>query len=131
MKSGLMEPLRERILSGMPVFGTCAGMILLSRDAGLEQPLLGVMDIGVTRNAYGRQKESFESVFPLPFDDDEPFTGVFIRAPRITSMGPGIEILASFEDVPVLVQQGNILAASFHPELTGDSRIHRYFLGMD
>lgn len=130
VKNNLIEPLRERILSGMPVFGTCAGMILLSKNAGIDQPLLATMDITVERNAYGRQKESFESAFTVQVIDGEPFTGIFIRAPRILSTGPGVEILARFEDSPVLVKEGNMLAASFHPELTGDMRIHEFFCGM-
>ena len=123
----ILEPVKERIAAGMPVFGTCAGMILLASDiAESEQPHLGGLDVEVSRNAYGRQVESFEADVPVTFID-QPVRGVFIRAPKITRLGPKVETLGLFEDDPVLVRQGNILACSFHPELTEETRIHDYF----
>ncbi|MDC7241654.1 MAG: pyridoxal 5'-phosphate synthase glutaminase subunit PdxT [Spirochaetales bacterium] len=123
---GLLTLLRERIAAGMPVFGTCAGMILLSSGvAGSDQETLGAIDIEVARNAYGRQSESFET--PLNWGS-QILPALFIRAPRITYRGKGVEVLVSFEDAPVLVRQGSCLAASFHPELTGYKSVHRYFL---
>ena len=103
------------------IFGTCAGMILLDRDH------LGLVDISVRRNAYGRQVASFETDLELP-GEGEPIRGVFIRAPRVAETGPGIEVIAEHEGEPVLLRDGQILVASFHPELTGDSRIHERFL---
>lgn len=127
---GLMEPIRRRIAERMPVFGTCAGAILLAKEIeGSDQDRLGVMDIAVTRNAYGRQIESFEADVEVPSISGEPVRGVFIRAPIITATGPGVEVLGSFEDRPVVVRQGNLLVATFHPELAGDGRLHAIFLG--
>ena len=141
----LIEPIRSLMAGGMPVYGTCAGLILLA-DRLVEWndlPRLGGLDVTVARNAYGRQIDSFEAELDIvvsgaPEFEGEPFDGVFIRAPRIVvesggdgakpSPGPGVEILCSFEDLPVLVRQGNILAGSFHPELTGDSRVHAWFV---
>jgi len=126
----LMEPIRRRIAEGMPVFGTCAGAILLAREIeGSDQDRLGVMDIAVTRNAYGRQIESFEADVEVPSISGDPVRGVFIRAPIITAVGPGVEVLGTFEDRPVVVRQGNLLVATFHPELAGDGRLHAIFLG--
>lgn len=126
----LLEPVVERIRGGMPVFGTCAGMILLAMEiSGSAQHRLGLLDIEIDRNAYGRQIASFEADIPVTFIP-EPVRGVFIRAPRITRMGPEVETLGVFEDSPVLVRQDNILAASFHPELTEETRIHEYFLSL-
>jgi pyridoxal 5'-phosphate synthase pdxT subunit len=125
--SGLLEPLRAY---DRPMLGTCAGMILLAREAtdGIpEQPLLARMDLVVRRNGYGRQLASFEADLDLAGDED-PLHGVFIRAPRIVEAGPGVEILATLDGDPVLVQQGRILAAAFHPELTEDTRVHERFL---
>jgi pyridoxal 5'-phosphate synthase pdxT subunit len=126
----LAEPVRERAAAGLPVYGTCAGCILLAREVdGASAPVLGLMDIGVTRNAYGRQVDSFETDLPVPALGDEPFHAVFIRAPRIDEVGEGIEILARLEDGSVAAaRQGNLLVSTFHPELTGDSRFHRYFV---
>jgi 5'-phosphate synthase pdxT subunit len=115
---GLEEGIRRFT---QPIFGTCAGMILLGRDH------LGLADIGVRRNAYGRQVASFEA--DLELDGEEaPLRGVFIRAPEIETVGPGVEVLAELDGTPVLVRDGRILAASFHPELTDDSRVHERFL---
>jgi pyridoxal 5'-phosphate synthase pdxT subunit len=103
------------------VFGTCAGMILLDRDH------LGLVDVAVSRNAYGRQVASFEADLELA-DEDEPLRGVFIRAPRVTAAGPDVEVLAEHEGEPVLLRDGRFLVASFHPELTDDTRVHERFL---
>jgi 5'-phosphate synthase pdxT subunit len=127
--AGLDEPLRD--FPG-PVFGTCAGLILLAREAtdGVPgQPLLGLLDVAVRRNGYGRQVASFEADLTLP-GGEEPLRGVFIRAPLITDRGPGVEVLAELAGDPVLVREGRILAASFHPELTGDARVHERFLDL-
>ncbi len=130
-RNGLIEPLRKRALAGMPIFGTCAGMIMLAREVDdFDLPLPGLMDIAVHRNAYGRQLESFEANFPVKGLKEPPFSGIFIRAPKVTRCGDNVEILAEYEDVPVLVRENQFLGASFHPELTGDSRIHLLFLSM-
>jgi len=115
---------------GAPVFGTCAGMILLSQTDNGSYPVpLGLIDIGVTRNAFGRQKESFETDIPVPVLGEPPFHAVFIRAPQIDRVGKGVEVLARLaEGTPVAVRQANLLATAFHPELTKDFRFHRYFL---
>ena len=128
VRFGLMEPLRRRIEEGMPVYGTCAGMILLARDVtDGEQPLVGALDVVVERNAFGRQNESFEE--ELAIDGlEEPLRAVFIRAPWVAKVGEGVEVLASVDDHPVVVRQGHILASSFHPELTGDHRLHQMLL---
>src|SRR5829696_7203742 len=115
---GLEEAIRA---FDAPVFGTCAGMILLDREH------LGLVDIDVERNGYGRQLASFEADLDLA-DGKEPLRGVFIRAPRVTETGPGVEVLASHEGVPVLLREGRFLVAAFHPELTADTRVHQRFL---
>jgi 5'-phosphate synthase pdxT subunit len=115
---GLEEALRA---FDRPVFGTCAGMILLDRDH------LGLVDLTVRRNAYGRQVASFEADLQLE-GEDEPLRGVFIRAPRVTEVGPGVEVLAEHGGEPVLLRDGRFLVASFHPELTDDARVHERFL---
>ncbi len=131
-KWGLLEPLRAFARSGRPVWGTCAGMILLAKevvDGVPGQPILGLMDITVRRNAFGRQVDSFEADLEIPALGAPPFHAVFIRAPVIEQVAPGVEVLASLEDgTAVAVQQGHLLATAFHPELTGDVRFHRYFL---
>ncbi|HUO46160.1 MAG TPA: pyridoxal 5'-phosphate synthase glutaminase subunit PdxT [Acidimicrobiia bacterium] len=125
---GLIDPLRERIEGGLPTFGTCAGMIFLA-NALTEgnQPLLGVLDVMVERNAFGRQNESFEADLEIEGLAD-PFHAVFIRAPWVAKLGAQVEVLATIDDHPVMVRQGHVLATSFHPELTGDDRIHRMFV---
>jgi 5'-phosphate synthase pdxT subunit len=128
---GLDRAIPARVRGGMPVYGTCAGMILLARNArGGEPPLLRLMDITIVRNAYGRQVDSFEADLDVPALGPPPLRAVFIRAPVLEAAGPGVEVLASLDGRPVLVRQGNVLASSFHPELTPDSRVHRYFLAM-
>jgi 5'-phosphate synthase pdxT subunit len=126
----LTAPVAGMIRDGWPVLGTCAGLILLSRHVeGWEDlPRPGGLDITVDRNAYGRQIDSFEADLDIPALGKAPFRGVFIRAPRVTEVGPGIEILASFEGFPVLLRQGRLIGAAFHPELAEDDRFHRWFL---
>lgn len=117
--------------SGRPMLGTCAGMILMAANIiGSEQPRLSLMDTTVERNAYGRQVESFEADLEIPRLGEEAFRGVFIRAPYLRSVGPGVEVLCRHDGRIVLAQQGKLLAAAFHPELTDDERLHRYFLSL-
>jgi 5'-phosphate synthase pdxT subunit len=122
----LVEPIRERAATGMPVFGTCAGMIVMATQVEGGEPLLGLMDIRVTRNAYGRQVDSFET--DVDVSGVGPVRAVFIRAPQVTHIGAGVEVLAEHAGVPVLVRQGRLLAAAFHPEIAGDPRLHRVVL---
>lgn len=128
--SGLFDPISSRITDGMPVFGTCAGMILLASeilDGRSDQRSFSAIDISVRRNAFGRQVDSFEATIQSSVGD---FHGVFIRAPRIERVGGEVEVLGSINDEPVLVRQGNVLAASFHPELSNDARLHEYFVSI-
>jgi 5'-phosphate synthase pdxT subunit len=129
---GLLEPLRTRVHDHFPVYGTCAGMILLAdeiEDAGVDQPSLGGMHIAVKRNAFGRQRESFETDLAVPAVGDEPLHAVFIRAPAITRVGSNVDVLATLPDGrAVAARQGTLLVSSFHPELTDDDRMHRYFV---
>jgi len=120
---GLEEPILDLHRRGGALFGTCAGMILLDRNH------LGVLDLEVDRNAYGRQVASFEADLELA-GEDEPLRGVFIRAPRVAEAGPGVEVLAELGGEPVLLRDGRVLVASFHPELTGDARVHERFLDL-
>ncbi len=131
----LLEPLRERVLDGMPTYGSCAGMILLANkilDAAAGQENLGGLDVTVRRNAFGRQVDSFETDLAVPAWGSEPLRAVFIRAPWIEHVGESVEVLASVEKNgaphPVAVRQGHLLATSFHPEMTADVRVHKYFL---
>ncbi|WP_052669738.1 pyridoxal 5'-phosphate synthase glutaminase subunit PdxT [Nitriliruptor alkaliphilus] len=127
----LLQPVRDRIRGGMPTLGTCAGMILLAGDLDQDrpQPLLGVLDVQVRRNAFGRQRESFDVQLPVPELGDEPVDVSFIRAPVVTDVrAADVEVLAAVELGPVLVRQGHVWAASFHPELTGDDRLHAAFV---
>ena len=133
----LYEPLRAFVKAGTPTWGTCAGMIVLAKHASdLDFPTLEALDIEVLRNAYGRQVDSFEADLDIPALGTEPFHAVFIRAPVVATTGPNVEVLASMRDerdrrdAPVAVRQGPLLATSFHPELTADSRFHRYFVEM-
>jgi 5'-phosphate synthase pdxT subunit len=131
IRFGFMDEFRNRILSGMPVFGTCAGLILLAKDLeGKPQPGLGVLDVLVRRNAYGTQVDSFRAPLATSIPACPSLEGVFIRAPKIVRAGAGVEILARQGEDPVLVRQGNIVAASFHPELIAGAGIHRWFLGV-
>jgi pyridoxal 5'-phosphate synthase pdxT subunit len=143
---GLIEPIKDMAERGTPVWGTCAGMILLAQDiGGLDQPLIGLMDIKVKRNAFGSQLDSFEADIHIPALEaisinnrgvaNPPFRGVFIRAPYIEQVGSQAEELARLEtnsgaEIIVAARQQNLLATAFHPELTGDSRFHQLFLGL-
>ncbi len=127
---GLLEPLRE-FTATTPTWGTCAGLIFLARDVGRAQPLLGLMDVTVARNAFGRQVDSFEADLQVPALGKRPFPAVFIRAPLIGDVGPGVDVLARLGDGRVVAaRQGHLLVTAFHPELTGDDRFHRLFLEM-
>ena len=127
---GLLGPLRARLRAGLPAYGTCAGMILLSGDlGGRQQPALAVMDITVRRNAFGGQVDSFEHDLRVTGMEEPPFHAVFIRAPSIERLGAGVEPLARLDDgTPVAARQGHLLASSFHPELGQDPRMHLLFL---
>ncbi|WP_435596753.1 pyridoxal 5'-phosphate synthase glutaminase subunit PdxT [Streptomyces sp. S1] len=130
---GLMEPLRERIAAGLPVYGTCAGLIMLADkilDPRSGQETFGGIDMIVRRNAFGRQNESFEAGVTVAGVEDGPVEGVFIRAPWVESVGADVEVLAEHGGHVVAVRQGRALATSFHPELTGDHRIHALFVDM-
>jgi 5'-phosphate synthase pdxT subunit len=132
----LRDPLRERALDGFPIWGTCAGMILLAKGIAEEsalpdQPLIGTMDIRVRRNGFGRQLDSFETDLAIPALGERPFRAVFIRAPYIEGVGDGAAVLATLDEGPIVAaRQGPLLATAFHPELTGDPRFHAYFLSI-
>jgi 5'-phosphate synthase pdxT subunit len=128
---GLLEPLRRALAAGLPALGTCAGMIFLAGGTarGLPQPQLGVLDVVVDRNAFGRQVDSFEADLEVE-SLEGTVHGVFIRAPRVHRAGPGVEVLAALDGHPVMVRQGHMLATAFHPELTGDLRVHKMLLAM-
>ncbi|MED3932284.1 pyridoxal 5'-phosphate synthase glutaminase subunit PdxT [Priestia megaterium] len=129
-KYDFMEPLRQFAQAGKPVFGTCAGLILLAGQvADREEPHLGVMDITVARNSFGRQRDSFEAALNIK-DIGEDFIGVFIRAPHIVEVGENVEVLAMHNDRIVAARQGQFLGCSFHPELTDDARMAQYFVAM-
>ena len=131
VRFGLVEPLRRFIQQGKPVWGTCAGLIFLARNIGRDQPTLALMDVQVRRNAFGRQIDSFTTGLEIKKIEGEPFPGVFIRAPIIEQVGPAVETLCKLEDGTIVAaQQDNMLATSFHPELTQDTRMHEYFLRM-
>jgi 5'-phosphate synthase pdxT subunit len=128
---GMIETIKAFSLGGRPIFGTCAGLILLSKEIhSSSQQRLGLLDLDVNRNAYGRQIESFEADIPCPLIGEIPIRAVFIRAPIISKLDKNVEVLAQYEDNPVFIRQNNILACTFHPELTGDLRIHRFFLSL-
>jgi pyridoxal 5'-phosphate synthase pdxT subunit len=127
----LFEPIKMLVKNDFPVFGTCAGMVLLSGVARNNSvSTLGLVDIEIDRNAYGRQVDSFVADLQIPAIGKEPFRGIFIRAPIIHSVGNNVKILCSYRSQPVAVCQNKILACSFHPELSGDNRIHKYFIGL-
>ncbi|MBE0417421.1 MAG: pyridoxal 5'-phosphate synthase glutaminase subunit PdxT [Coriobacteriia bacterium] len=128
---GFYEPIRQHHDAGLAVWGTCAGAILIAReilDAVPGQESLGIMDITVRRNAFGRQVDSFEADLDFAHLEDGPFRGVFIRAPWIEELGPDVEPLASHDGRVVAARQGDLMATAFHPELTGDPRVHRFFV---
>lgn len=129
--NNLLFALGDKIRSGLPTWGTCAGMILLASsllDGRSDQHTLGALDISVRRNAYGRQIDSFEAPLEIPAIGPQPFVGVFIRSPMVERSGPAVEVLARHNGHPVLCRQGHIWASSFHPELTDDTRLHKLFL---
>ena len=136
VQGGILHTIRRRIDEGMPVLGTCAGMIMLAKRAydrvvgETKQQLVSKMDIVVERNAFGRQKDSFEAKISIPIlgKNNNAFRGVFIRAPVVIEVGVAVDIIAKFNDRIVGVRQGNVIATSFHPELSGDDRIHRQFI---
>lgn len=127
----VLGAIRELASQGFPILGTCAGLILLAKKVvGFKLDTISVMDIEVRRNAYGRQIDSFEARLDIFVLGNNPFPGVFIRAPIIERVGDGVEVLCCLDGVPVAVQQGKMLACSFHPELAGDLRFHKYFLDL-
>ena len=126
--AGLVEPIRERTASGMPMLGTCAGMIVMAKRVEGGEPLLSLVDITVRRNAYGRQVDSFESDVEVN-GIDHPVRAVFIRAPIVEDVGPNVSVLAEHEGHPIVLEQGNLVVASFHPELAGETRLHEYVAG--
>lgn len=127
----LMDPIRDLALAGVPMFGTCAGLILLAnRIEGQDWVHLGVMDIYANRNSFGRQRESFETDLTIAGMEGDPYRAVFIRAPHIIEVGKDTEVLATVQDRIVAARQGHLLATAFHPELTDDIRMHKYFLDM-
>ncbi|MDQ3946693.1 MAG: pyridoxal 5'-phosphate synthase glutaminase subunit PdxT [Actinomycetota bacterium] len=129
--SEVLEPLEERLVGGLPVLGTCAGLILLAAevlDGRPDQVSLGAVDLTVRRNAHGRQRESFEAPVEVDGLPGGPFPGVFIRAPALERVGPGVEVLGRLGDAPVAARQGRVTVCAFHPELSGDLRFHQRFL---
>jgi 5'-phosphate synthase pdxT subunit len=126
--AGLVEPIVARAEAGMPILGTCAGMIVMAKRVDGLEPLLGLVDVTVRRNAYGRQVDSFEADLRVE-GVDHPVRGVFIRAPVVAEVGPGVRVLSEHEGSPVVLEQGNLIVASFHPELVGETRLHEYLLG--
>jgi 5'-phosphate synthase pdxT subunit len=134
--NGSLKILKEKIQSGMPVLGICAGMIMLSNTANdrvvgkTDQPLLDIFDIKLERNSFGRQKQSFESDISLDSIDIPKFNGVFIRAPSVSDVGSDVEILSKFNDRIIAIKKGNVIGISFHPELTEDTSVHKYFINL-
>ncbi|MFQ6025066.1 MAG: pyridoxal 5'-phosphate synthase glutaminase subunit PdxT [Nitrosopumilaceae archaeon] len=134
--NGALKQIKEKIEAGMPVFGICAGLILLSKSAkdrvvgDMDQPLLDILDVKVERNAFGRQRDSFEAEVSMDSIGIPKFKGVFIRSPSIVETGKGVEVISKFVEKTIAVKQGNILATSFHPELTDDLSLHKYFLSI-
>jgi pyridoxal 5'-phosphate synthase pdxT subunit len=134
--NGSLKILKEKIENGMPVLGICAGMIMLSKTADdrvigkTDQPLLDILDIKLERNSFGRQKESFEAEVSMDLIGIPKFNGVFIRAPSVSDVGSGIEILSKFNERIVAVKKGNVIGTAFHPELTVDTSLHKYFVNL-
>ncbi len=127
---GLIEPLR-RLAESTPMWGTCAGLVFMARDAGFAQPILGVLDVSVARNAFGRQVDSFETDLDIQGIEGGRFHGVFIRAPVVKDVGPGVEVMCRLDDGRIVaVRSGLLMGTAFHPELTDDTRLHQYFLDM-
>ncbi len=128
---GLIEPIQTFAHSGKPVWGTCAGLIFLAKNVGRDQQTLGLMDVKVERNAFGRQIDSFTTPLTIKGMNGQPFNGVFIRAPLIKSAGPDVEVLSKLDDGSIVAaKQGKLLGTSFHPELTRDTRVHELFLNL-
>ncbi|HBT19781.1 MAG TPA: pyridoxal 5'-phosphate synthase glutaminase subunit PdxT [Peptococcaceae bacterium] len=126
---GLLEPIREMGQKGLPILGTCAGMVLLAdKIKGSDQPRIGLLEMEVVRNGFGRQVDSFEEELKIKALGEAPFRAVFIRAPYVERVGSSVEVLAAYGDRIVMVKKGKILACAFHPELTDDPRVHKYFL---
>jgi len=135
LTTGLFERARQKAANGIPILGTCAGLITLAKRGDeqvvrTKQPLLGLMDISVVRNAFGRQRESFEVDLEISILGEKPFMAVFIRAPAVEEVWGDVQVLAKFQGKIVGVKQGNLIAVAFHPELTPDTRLHEYFLHM-
>lgn len=135
LRTGLFEKVKQKARNGMPVLGTCAGLITLAKRGDeqivrTKQPLLGLMDISAVRNAFGRQRESFEVDLEVPILGEKPLRCVFIRAPAVEKVWGDVQVLAKFQEKIVGVRQDNLLAVAFHPELTPDTRLHEYFLRM-
>jgi len=134
--NGSLKVLKEKIENGMPVLGICAGMIMLSNDASdrvvgkIDQPLLNILNIKLERNSFGRQKDSFESDISLDSINIKKFNAVFIRAPSVSDVGSDVEILSKFNDRIIAVKKGNIIGTAFHPELTEDVSLHKYFINL-
>ncbi|OLB90628.1 MAG: glutamine amidotransferase subunit PdxT [Thaumarchaeota archaeon 13_1_40CM_38_12] len=134
--NGSLKKIKEKIANGMPVFGICAGLILLSKKAKdrvvgeMDQPLLDFLDVKIERNAFGRQRDSFESEISMEKIGIPKFHGVFIRAPSIMEAGKDVEVLSKFNEKIIAIKQGNIIGTSFHPELTGDLSLHKYFVNL-
>jgi 5'-phosphate synthase pdxT subunit len=129
---GLRQPIMDLAATGAPMFGTCAGMIVLAREiAGGEEPILPLLDVTVQRNAFGRQLDSFEAELPVPILGDQPVHGVFIRAPIVDRVGPDVDIIGRLEDGRIVaVRERNVIATAFHPELAGETRFHRLIATM-
>lgn len=134
--NGSLKVLKEKIANGMPVLGICAGMILLSQTADdrvvgkTDQPLLDILDIKLERNSFGRQRESFEANISMDSIDIPKFNGVFIRAPSVSDTGSDVEVLSKFNERIVAVKKGNVIGTAFHPELTPDTSLHKYFVNL-
>ncbi|NQV40611.1 MAG: pyridoxal 5'-phosphate synthase glutaminase subunit PdxT [Nitrosopumilus sp.] len=134
--NGSLKVIKEKIEGGMPVLGICAGMIMLSNTANdrvvgkTDQPLLGILDIKLERNSFGRQRESFESDISLDSINIPKFNGVFIRAPSVSDVGSDVEILSKFNNRIIAVKKGNVIGTAFHPELTKDTSLHKYFINL-
>ena len=134
--NGALKKIKEKVESGMPIFGICAGLIVLSKNAKdrvvgkTEQPLLDLLDVQVERNSFGRQRDSFEADVSMESIEIPKFNGVFIRAPSISEVGSGVEVVSKFNEKIVAVKQGNLLATAFHPELTDDASMHKHFVKM-